>query len=412
MDVADRGARLVGPAVFLTDLVGKQGKAGLLRAGDLRADRGHRDDDLVAHVRRVCRSRGTTQVPAARATTTGGSSRTADDAASPAGRDDLAGLEAHLARRPAHARQLRLDLEIVAGVDRREEVDRGVGAEEPFVAVVPDEELRGGVAEQLQDVRAVDEAARRSGRSPAPTRSRRSDLLGCHVAGASLGAARDLFEQKGGHAARRRARAEPRVVAELLGERVLEASPSGHEDDAIPQALRFQHVDEIRQVLDVDLVLRDGRGDEDRVGLRLAREAHEPFDRHLGPEVAGIEARVALEAVVAGEALRVEDGVDADRVGVGLERAAEDDEPPSEPLADPRVDLLAVEVRHRHLLGRDRGRVDFVDRLAVDDEERELGSDRLRERHIGVADPHLARRSAWRPRPRGPSAARGSVKET
>jgi hypothetical protein len=40
-----------------------------------------------------------------------------------------------------------------------EELDRLVGAEEALVAVVPDQELRGHVAEEAEDARPVDQAA-------------------------------------------------------------------------------------------------------------------------------------------------------------------------------------------------------------------------------------------------------------
>src|SRR5262249_43072702 len=56
-------------------------------------------------------------------------------------RDDPPRLEAHPARRPSDLGDLRLDLEVVAAVDRRQEVDRAVGAEEAFVAVEADQEL-------------------------------------------------------------------------------------------------------------------------------------------------------------------------------------------------------------------------------------------------------------------------------
>ena len=50
-------------------------------------------------------------------------------------------------------------LDVVAGEDRREELDRLVGAEEPLVAVEADEELGRDVAEEREHARAVDELA-------------------------------------------------------------------------------------------------------------------------------------------------------------------------------------------------------------------------------------------------------------
>ena len=84
-------------------------------------------------------------------------------------RDHPARLETHLAGGLAHARDFRLDLEKVASVDRRQKLDGGVRAEEPLVPVVPDEQFRSGVAEELEHERAVHE-------TPAVVR-----LLGAHA---------------------------------------------------------------------------------------------------------------------------------------------------------------------------------------------------------------------------------------
>ena len=89
VDVADRSSRVVRTPVLLADLVGRERQMRLLRAGDLGAHAGHGDHDRVADARHffVCfwRSSGTTQVPFARTTTTGGSSRRAELSASPPG---------------------------------------------------------------------------------------------------------------------------------------------------------------------------------------------------------------------------------------------------------------------------------------------------------------------------------------
>src|SRR6266545_848457 len=73
--------------------------------------------------------------------------------------DHLARLEAHRARGVPHRDDLGLDLEEVAGVRRREQLDRLVRAQEPLVAVMADAELGRGVAEQREDARAVHEVA-------------------------------------------------------------------------------------------------------------------------------------------------------------------------------------------------------------------------------------------------------------
>jgi hypothetical protein len=59
-----------------------------------------------------------------------------------------------------------------------------------------------------------------------------------------------------------------------------------------------------------------------------------------------------------------------DRVRVGLERAAEDDEPPAEAPRDLGVDLVAGELRRLGVGGGDLRGVHVVRRAAVDDEER------------------------------------------
>jgi hypothetical protein len=56
--------------------------------------------------------------------------------------------------------------------------------------------------------------------------------------------------------------------------------------------------------------------DEDGVGAEGARAGDELVVLDLGAEVVGVEALVALEAFFPGEALVVEDGVDADGVRV------------------------------------------------------------------------------------------------
>src|SRR4029453_18882211 len=81
-DVADRGAGIARAPVLLADFVWQERKVRLLFARDLGAHAGHGDQELVAHPRLRCFSRGTTQVPTARATTWGGSRTRAADPSS------------------------------------------------------------------------------------------------------------------------------------------------------------------------------------------------------------------------------------------------------------------------------------------------------------------------------------------
>ena len=75
---------------------------------------------------------------------------------------------------------------------------------------------------------------------------------------------------------------------------------------------------------------------------------------HLAAEVEGLEPGVALQAVVAGVALHVEDGVDAHRVRVGAGAGAEHDDPPADLLLDERVEVVEAQ-----LLDDDLGHVDL-----------------------------------------------------
>ena len=84
VNVSERSARLVGATVLFSDFVRQEREVRLLLPGDLGADAGNRDDELVAHVRLRCRSSGTTHVPVARATTRGGSRSRAEDVESDA----------------------------------------------------------------------------------------------------------------------------------------------------------------------------------------------------------------------------------------------------------------------------------------------------------------------------------------
>ena len=105
---------------------------------------------------------GVTHVPIARHTTTGSGSTSAALGAMPRSRTLAITLRASKPDLPAGVADLdelagRLD--VVAGEDRREELDRLVGAEEPLVAVEADEQLGGDVAEEREHARAVDELA-------------------------------------------------------------------------------------------------------------------------------------------------------------------------------------------------------------------------------------------------------------
>ena len=87
----------------------------------------------------------------------------------------------------------------------------------------------------------------------------------------------------------------------------------------------------------------------------------------LRPQVVGIEALVALEALFAGETFVVEDGVDPHGVRVGAGARTDDDDLASHFLGA-RLDLFAGQRLLRDLLDVNGSEIDRVHRAAVDDE--------------------------------------------
>ena len=77
----------------------------------------------------------------------------------------------------------------------------------------------------------------------------------------------------------------------------------------------------------MEVLLGDGLGDQDRVGLDLDRLGEQDAVGHLAAEVVGLEGAVALEAVVAVVALEVEHRVDSHAVGVRAGAGAHDHDP-------------------------------------------------------------------------------------
>ena len=69
---------------------------------------------------------------------------------------------------------------------------------------------------------------------------------------------------------------------------MIDARASRDENETITESLRLENVDEVRQVADVDFVLRDRGRDEESVRVRLAGETDEPVDRHLRSKVARV----------------------------------------------------------------------------------------------------------------------------
>src|SRR5665647_2006199 len=132
----------------------------------------------------------------------------------------------------------------------------------------------------------------------------------------------DFLRQERGDLERRGARPEAGVVAELLGERVIDAWSSDYDHEAFAHALGLEQLDKLREVLDVDVLLRDDLAHQDGVGIALERRLEKLRAGDLRAHVERVHLGIALQAVVPGEALHVHDSVDADRVRVALDGRA------------------------------------------------------------------------------------------
>ncbi len=130
--------------------------------------------------------------------------------------------------------------------------------------------------------------------------------------------------------------------------------------------------------MQVGVALGDDLADEDGVGLLGRRPFDELGHEDLRTEVDDPDLPVVLEALLASEALDVEDRIDPHGVGVRADARAHDDELAPEPAADREVDLLGGERRVLALDHVHRGHVDEVPDAAVDDEEGEVRPHRLR----------------------------------
>ena len=167
--------------------------------------------------------------------------------------------------------------------------------------------------------------------------------------------------------------------------------PGGQYTNLQPQveALGLGQLDELGQVLDVDVLLGDGLGDQHHVGVDLGGLAEELLVGHLGAQVVGLHHLVALQAVVAGEALAVHDGVDAHGVGVGTGGGAHDHHLAAQVLLQELVVLVHVHGLVGDGLHHDLVVVDGVGQRAVDHIEGEVLVQLLAQGHVGVGQAHL-----------------------
>ena len=155
------------------------------------------------------------------------------------------------------------------------------------------------------------------------------------------------------------------------------------------KALRLQKLDKFGHVLDVHVLLGHGLGHQQHVCVQLYGLLHEVLVLHLGPQVVGFDHLVALETVVAREALPVHDGVDAHGVGVGARGRADEHQLPAEVAADVVVDLLHGHDAALHGLDLDVLVVHRVDAGAVDHVEGEILVQLHGTGHVGLLKAHL-----------------------
>ena len=154
-------------------------------------------------------------------------------------------------------------------------------------------------------------------------------------------------------------------------------------------ALGLRQLDQLGEVLDVDILLGDGLAHQQHVGVDLLGLLQKVLVEHLGAEVVALDHLIALQPVVAREALAVHDRVDADGVGVGAGGGPHHDDLAPDVLPDVGVDLL-----HLHRLVLDGLHLNFrvidgVGAGAVHDVKRESLVQRPGVGHVRLADAHL-----------------------
>lgn len=110
---------------------------------------------------------------------------------------------------------------------------------------------------------------------------------------------------------------KPGVKAQLLGQRVGNACAATAQDHLVTDALGLGQLDELRHVLDVDILLGDGLRDQGHISVKLLTLLEELLVGDLRAEVISLDHLVPLQAVMAGKALPVHDGVDAHGMGIG-----------------------------------------------------------------------------------------------
>ena len=114
------------------------------------------------------------------------------------------------------------------------------------------------------------------------------------------------------------------------------------EDNLVAQALGLQHLHQLGEILDVDVLLGDRLRHDKGVGVQLNALGDKLLVRHLAAEVIGINHVVALQAVVAGIAFHVHDGIDTHSVSIRAGAGTHNDNLTADMLADILVALVHV----------------------------------------------------------------------
>ncbi|MNY00444.1 hypothetical protein D3C86_1329360 [compost metagenome] len=154
------------------------------------------------------------------------------------------------------------------------------------------------------------------------------------------------------------------------------------------KALGLEDLDQVGEGHDVEVLLGDHLGDQDSVGLFGDRPRYQRLVGHLSAHVDGVDHPVALQAVVAVEALHVHDGVDAHGMGVGAGAGAYDRELAPEFLFDQVVDLSHVHDRELGAGDVDAGEVDGLGAGGVHDEEGHRRVDGLHRHDRRILEAH------------------------
>jgi hypothetical protein len=150
-------------------------------------------------------------------------------------------------------------------------------------------------------------------------------------------------DEVAGDLARGGATAEDPVDAESVRRALLEAWPASDQEwDLAGRVGLAESRRHLGNVVDVGVLLGDDLADENGIGLGRASLGDQVGDEHLSPQVDDGDLGVVLQPLLPREALDVEDRVDPDRVSVGADAGADDDQPAAQPRLIARLTSLGL----------------------------------------------------------------------